>query len=99
MILTSPRNVGPLGIVQIELRFLGQYMVNVISDRLLLRNIGQKVFFIPEMQRRPTCNTGPQHENMLQFRTHGLTKFRQIRTRPHQAHVAAEHVEELRQFV
>src|SRR5262249_40429181 len=74
------------------------------QDGFAIENIGvrrgaQDLFFVAIKQGRQVRNSRTHRQDCLPGWSAGLDIFRRFRTGPHQAHVALEHIEELRQLV
>src|SRR5581483_5969087 len=75
-----------------------QNVADVEAFAILL--VGEQAFLMAEIERGRTGDAGAhaQHD-LAQFRLEMLDEARDLRTRPHQTHLAAHDIEQLRQFV
>src|SRR5215469_842759 len=68
-------------------------------ERVRVERGAQDPFFVPIKERRQVCDSRTDRQDRLPRRGAELDIFRRLGPRPHQAHVALEHIEELRQLV
>ena len=79
-------------VIRVELVLGRKNPSMVVAIKLISGDIRKKFFFTCEGIRSSTCNAGAPGEisNLV---------FGQLRSRPNQAHVASEYVDELRQLI
>lgn len=80
---------------QVQFRFLRQDRISIVVNELLFRDGGQQLLFVAKLQGGPTRQTRPQREHRAIFRGKRLTEFREIGAWPHQAHIAAQNIQQL----